>query len=69
MTRWTTFFGLSEPPFSKEIGDAELWVPSSRQGAVDRLVEACRERGHALLIGEPGVVSQAIPPLLSHAFS
>jgi general secretion pathway protein A len=66
MNRWTAFFGLSEPPFSKEIGDAELWVPSSRKGAVDRLVDACRDRGHALLIGEPGVGKTCVLRALRH---
>ena len=39
MSRWLTQWGLREPPFSKEIGDAELWVPASRVGAMamDRL--------------------------------
>jgi general secretion pathway protein A len=66
MSRWTAFFGLSEPPFSKEIGDAELWVPSSRQASVDRLVEACHERGHAVLVGEPGVGKTCVLRALRH---
>lgn len=53
--RWLAPFGLSAPPFSKEIGDGTLWVPSSRKRVVDHLVEACHERGHVLLVGEPGV--------------
>lgn len=55
MSRWLTHWGLREPPFTKEIGDSDLWVPTSRLGAIERLVEACREHGHALLVGEPGV--------------
>jgi type II secretory pathway predicted ATPase ExeA len=53
--RWLTNFGLTEPPFQKEIADGELWVPSSRRRLVDDLVEACHERGHVLMVGEPGV--------------
>ncbi len=53
--RWLTHWGLNEPPFTKEIGDAHLWVPSSREPIVEQIVEACTERGHALLTGEPGV--------------
>ncbi len=53
--RWLGAFGLSRAPFSKELGDAELWVPASRKRIVDRVVEACHERGHVLLTGEPGV--------------
>ena len=36
--RWLTHFGFDAPPFSKEIGDEQLWVPSSRQRVLDRLV-------------------------------
>ena len=53
--QWLRAFGLSRPPFSKELRDDELWVPSSRERVVDAIVEACRERGHVLLTGEPGV--------------
>jgi type II secretory pathway predicted ATPase ExeA len=53
--KWLTHFGLREAPFSKEIGDADLWVPSSRKHVASELVEAVAERGHVLLTGEPGV--------------
>jgi len=53
--RWLAHFGLEQPPFSKEVTDAQLWVPSSRKQLVTDLVDACRERGHVLLTGEPGV--------------
>jgi len=53
--RWLSHFDLSAPPFTKELGDAELWVPSSRQRIVELLVDACHDRGHVLLTGEPGV--------------
>jgi type II secretory pathway predicted ATPase ExeA len=53
--RWLAHFGFDAPPFSKEIADEQLWVPSSRQRMLDRLVEACSERTHVLLTGEPGV--------------
>ena len=66
MSRWTAHFGLSVLPFSKEVGDAQLWVPSSRQGAVERLVETCRDRGHAILVGEPGVGKTCVLRALRH---
>ena len=47
--------GLSRPPFSKDISDADLWMPSSRQAVVDDLVGALEARQSALLVGEPGV--------------
>src|SRR5690606_39956586 len=46
--RWLEHFRLTAAPFSKEIEDEDLWVPSSRAAVVDDLVEACKERGHAL---------------------
>lgn len=53
--RWLGHFGFEEAPFSKELADDKLWVPTSRQRVLDRLVEACTERAHVLLTGEPGV--------------
>lgn len=53
--KWLTHFGLREAPFSKEIGDGDLWVPSSRKHVVADVVDAVAERGHVLLTGEPGV--------------
>jgi general secretion pathway protein A len=66
MSRWLSQWSLSQAPFSKEIGDAELWVPSSRQSAVERLVETCRDRGHAVLVGEPGVGKTCVLRALRH---
>ena len=68
--RWLTHFGLDGAPFSKELTDEQLWVPSSRHRVLDRLVEACHERTHVLLTGEPGVgktcvlraLRQRLPP-------
>jgi type II secretory pathway predicted ATPase ExeA len=53
--KWLTHFGFSEPPFHKDLADDKLWVPTSRKRVVDDLVEACHERHHVLLVGEPGV--------------
>lgn len=55
MSRWVGHFGLRETPFTKDIGATDLWVPKSRAPVIERLVDACRERGHAVLAGEPGV--------------
>lgn len=49
------FFGLKDAPFSKEIGDADLWLPSSKAALVDELCEALNDRASVLLVGEPGV--------------
>lgn len=49
------FFGFKDAPFSKEIGDAELWLPSSKAALVDELCEALNDRASVVLVGEPGV--------------
>jgi len=48
-------FALTNWPFSKEIGDDELWLPPSKAPLVDALCEAIRARQSVLLTGEPGV--------------
>jgi type II secretory pathway predicted ATPase ExeA len=48
-------FGLSHAPFSKEVQDTDLWLPPSKQGLVDELVDSLQERHSVLLVGEPGV--------------
>ncbi len=53
--RWQSHFGLATSPFTKTIADTELWVPSSRETIIERLVDGCREQGHILLTGEPGI--------------
>lgn len=52
---YLTHFSLHEPPFSKEVADTELWMPSSKQAVVDELCEAVQERASILLTGDPGV--------------
>jgi len=53
--QWLRHFGLRESPFSKDLDDDDLWLPSSRKALVDDLVDAVSERQHAVLVGEPGV--------------
>jgi hypothetical protein len=48
-------FGLKEHPLSKEIADADLWLPSSKQAVADGLLDALTERASVVLVGEPGV--------------
>ena len=45
-------FGLRQAPFSKELEDASLWIPSSKQELLDALEQALRERQSVLLMGE-----------------
>ena len=53
--RYLEHFRLSAAPFSKEIEDEELWIPTTRATVVDELVDSGKQRGHSLLTGEPGV--------------
>ena len=53
--QWIRHFGLSTSPFSKDIEDADLWLPSRRENIVTQIVEAAKERQHVMLTGEPGV--------------
>lgn len=64
--KWLSHYSLNAAPFSKEIDDGDLWVPTSRRRLVDDLVEACHERGHVLLTGEPGVGKTCVLRALRH---
>ena len=52
---WLDAFGLRQPPFSKEIDDADLWVPAAKQAIVDELLDALEARASVVLTGDPGV--------------
>jgi general secretion pathway protein A len=49
------WFGLRTAAFSKEIGDDDLWLPSSKVELVEELAETISARASVLLTGEPGV--------------
>jgi general secretion pathway protein A len=59
-------FALKDAPFSKEIGDADLWLPSSKTAIVDELVEALTQRASVSLVGEPGVGKTCVLRALRH---
>jgi len=48
-------FGLRSSPFTKEIDDADLWLPESKAALVADIQESLTERQSVLLLGEPGV--------------
>jgi type II secretory pathway predicted ATPase ExeA len=52
---WFGSLGLRAAPFSKEIADADLWLPTSKAGVVDDLCEAVSDHASVLLTGDPGV--------------
>jgi general secretion pathway protein A len=66
MPAYVGFFGLKDAPFSKELGDADLWLPSSKTSLVDELCEALHERASVLLVGEPGVGKTCVLRALRH---
>jgi type II secretory pathway predicted ATPase ExeA len=49
------WFGLRTEPFSKEIADDDLWLPTSKEQIVDDVLEALQARASVVLSGEPGV--------------
>ena len=46
---YVAHFGLKATPFSKEISDADLWLPTSKTALVDELCEAMEERTSVVL--------------------
>ncbi|MGB7589024.1 MAG: AAA family ATPase [Solirubrobacterales bacterium] len=59
-------FGFKEPPFSKEVADPDLWLPPSKQAAVDTLLDALGEHASVVLTGEPGVGKTCVLRALRH---
>ncbi len=43
---WLRHFVLKDAPFSKDLSDKDLWLPSSRKNIVDDLVDALGDRRH-----------------------
>lgn len=66
---YLSHFGLSAPPFSKDIGDAELWMPPSKLSLVEDLTDAMHARSSVLLTGEPGAGKTCVLRALRHALT
>ena len=66
---YLSFFGFSSAPFGKEIGDADLWLPPSKQDLVDGLCEAAAERECVLVLGEPGLGKTCVLRAVRHRLS
>src|SRR4029077_8048269 len=54
-------------PFSKEIDDADLWLPPSKRALLDDLVDAAEARNNVSLVGEPGAGKTCVLRALRHA--
>lgn len=52
---YLSHFGLTQPPFTKDIADGDLWVPPTKEEVVAQLQEAITAHESVLLVGEPGV--------------
>ena len=52
---WLRNFGLSDSPFSKDLPDDELWMPTTNKHLIGEMVDAVHAHQHILLVGEPGV--------------
>lgn len=63
---YLSVFGFESAPFSKEVADAELWLPSSKESLVEELREAVAERSSVILVGEPGVGKTCVLRALRH---
>ena len=59
-------FSLRDAPFSKEIDDKDLWLPSSKKALVDELIESVEERSSVLLTGDPGTGKTCVLRALRH---
>lgn len=59
-------FTLRNAPFSKELGDTALWLPTSKQELLDELEQSLHERQSVLLMGESGVGKTCLLRALRH---
>ena len=62
-------FGLKAGPFTKEIDDTELWLPTSKKGVVEEIVEVAQARESMGIFGDPGVGKNCLLLAVRHALS
>jgi type II secretory pathway predicted ATPase ExeA len=63
---YLSHFSLDQIPFSKEIADADLWLPPSKESVVNELQEAVDEHASVILTGEPGAGKTCVLRALRH---
>jgi type II secretory pathway predicted ATPase ExeA len=59
-------WGLSAPPFDKDLDDKELWLPPSKETLVDTVVEALQERQCVVVTGESGTGKTCLTRAVRH---
>jgi len=63
---YLSHFSLDQIPFSKEVADADLWLPPSKESVVAELQEAVDEHASVILTGEPGAGKTCVLRALRH---
>jgi general secretion pathway protein A len=64
---WLEHFGLTDAPFSKEVQDADLWLPDSKRALVGELLGAIEERQTGVLLtGESGLGKSCVLRVVRH---
>ncbi|HZF05407.1 MAG TPA: AAA family ATPase [Patescibacteria group bacterium] len=63
---YLSHFSLDQIPFSKEVADADLWLPPSKESVVNELQEAVDEHASVILTGEPGAGKTCVLRALRH---
>lgn len=66
---YLTHFGLTAEPFSKDIGDADLWMPPSKQSLVEDICDAVHARACISLTGDPGAGKTCVLRGVRHALA
>jgi type II secretory pathway predicted ATPase ExeA len=65
-TTYLNAFGLKHAPFTKEIADADLWLPPSKTSAVETILEVLDSRGSMLIDGDCGAGKTCLLRALRH---
>lgn len=62
-------WGLSGPPFDKDLDDKDLWLPPSKATVVEQVLEALQDRHSVSLTGEPGTGKTCLTRAVRHRTS
>jgi general secretion pathway protein A len=62
-------FGLTRPPFDKDVPPDMLWIDQDRQLALERLVDTVQHKQHGIATGESGVGKTSVQRALKERLS